>query len=71
MRAEVSGPDLVGGSLLGLGLWLFGDELAMPLLGLQEGPVAYSTTTHLNRMAMHLVYGTSTALTMKLLQQLI
>lgn len=50
-------PDLVAGPVFGLGLWLLGDELAMPALGLQPGPAAASATTHLNRIGAHLAYG--------------
>ncbi len=67
-RADVDGLDLLGGSAFGLGLWLFGDELVVPLLGLQDGPTAYSSATHTNRLAMHVVYGATTALVTKVLQ---
>jgi len=70
-RAGVAGTDWWGGAIFGLGLWLLGDELIVPLLGLQEGPTAYSVQTHLNRAAMHWVYGTATATATQLLVRLL
>lgn len=69
MRARTQFSSIWSGPGFGLGLWLFGDELAVPLLGLQDGPTAYASQTHLNRAAMHLVYGTVTGLTTQLLQR--
>lgn len=70
-RAGAGVPDLGAGALFGIGLWLLGDELVVPLLGLQEGPTAYSAQTHLNRAAMHWVYGTATATATQLLARLL
>jgi hypothetical protein len=64
-------PDWVSGPLFGTGLWLLGDELVVPMLGLQKGPTAYSWRTHLNRLAMHLVYGAVTAFSAKLLRRFV
>jgi hypothetical protein len=50
-----------GGALLGLGLWLLGDELAMPLLGLSDKPTAYHPTEHVQSLVEHLGYGVATA----------
>jgi hypothetical protein len=52
------------------GLWLFGDELVVPLLGLQAGPTAASPAQHANRLGAHLAYGLGTALTAWLLDEL-
>lgn len=70
VRQEVAGGDLLGGALFGAGLWLLGDELAVPLLGLQDGPGAAPPSTHLNRLALHLTYGIATAATTQLLKQI-
>jgi uncharacterized membrane protein YagU involved in acid resistance len=51
----------LGGGIFGAGLWLIGDELIVPLLGVQRGPTAVSFTQHLNRLGAHLFYGWSTA----------
>lgn len=41
LRGKVDGPDVLGGVAYGTALWLVGDGVAAPMLGLQEGPVAY------------------------------
>jgi uncharacterized membrane protein YagU involved in acid resistance len=56
------------GALFGLGLWLFGDELASPLLGLSDKPTAYSPTRHLQSLAQHLGFGVTTAATTRALE---
>ncbi|MEZ4617568.1 MAG: hypothetical protein R2867_18925 [Caldilineaceae bacterium] len=64
------GADLAGGLAFGTGLWLLGDEMIVPMLGLQSGPTASGPGTHLNRLAMHLVYGVTTAATVQWLRRL-
>jgi hypothetical protein len=49
------------GALFGLGLWLVGDELALPLLGLADKPSAYHPTQHARSLVEHLAYGVATA----------
>ncbi|MEZ4864870.1 MAG: hypothetical protein R3C14_26390 [Caldilineaceae bacterium] len=71
MRGPVDGFDLPGGLAFGTALWLLGDEMAVPMLGLQEGPTASGVTTHVNRLAMHLVYGVTTAATTQWLRRLV
>jgi hypothetical protein len=63
LRRSAGFPDLPGGLLYSTGLWLFGDELAVPLLGLQGGPTAASPSDHANRLGAHLAYGVATAAT--------
>ncbi len=55
-------PDKTGGVVLGATLWGLGDELAMPLLGLTEGPTAYPRELHAHSLGAHLAYGTGCAL---------
>jgi hypothetical protein len=43
------------------------DELAMPLLGLTDGPTAYPAELHAHGLAAHLAYGAATALATQLL----
>ena len=62
LRPRVDWPDLRAGLLFGAGLWLFGDEIVVPMLGLQKGPTASSLRQHLNRLGMHLSFGAGTAL---------
>ena len=54
---------VLGGALFGAGLWLFGDELAVPLLGLSDNPTRYPVTSHLQSLAQHLGFGVATAAT--------
>lgn len=49
------------GLLFGAGLWLFGEELAVPLLGLGDKPTAYHPTLHLQTLLAHLGFGLATA----------
>jgi hypothetical protein len=64
------GLDLRGGALFGTNLWLFGDEVLVPLLGLQSGPGAVSAIQHLNRLGAHVFYGTGTSAATQLLKRL-
>jgi hypothetical protein len=52
---------VLGGALFGAGLWLLGDELAVPLLGLSDNPTRYPVTSHLQSLAQHLGFGVATA----------
>ena len=61
--SKMSSPNNLGlGMAYGAGLWAFGDELAVPILGLQDGPTAASKTQHGNRLAAHLLYGAGLAI---------
>ncbi|WP_223640425.1 DUF1440 domain-containing protein [Corallococcus sp. EGB] len=53
---------------LGLGLFLFGDELAVPLLRLSPPPQKVPAKSHLSALAAHLVYGTTTESTYRLVR---
>lgn len=67
--ARVGFPDLSGGIGHGVLLWAAGDELAVPLLGLQSGPTAVSPLQHANRLGAHLFYGVATAAATQLLRR--
>ncbi len=56
------------GVLFGSALWLLGDELAVPLLGLADKPTAYHPTHHLQSFAQHIGFGVGTATTTYLLE---
>lgn len=71
LRHEESTPDLLGGALLGTGLWALGDEGLMPLLGLTDGPTAYSLDLHAHGLGAHLAYGLATSSTTQLLDDLL
>ncbi len=61
LRGPADVLDLKGGLALGLGVWLFGDELATPLLGLAKGPTAYPPVLHAHAFAAHVAYGLATS----------
>ncbi|HEX8113993.1 MAG TPA: hypothetical protein VF516_39950, partial [Kofleriaceae bacterium] len=53
--------SVISGALFGAGLWLLGDELVLPLLGLSDKPTTYPVTSHLQSLAQHLGFGVATA----------
>ena len=48
------------GVMLGAGLWLLADEIAMPLVGLSRSTLERPIEMHLQSFAAHLVYGVTT-----------
>jgi hypothetical protein len=52
---------VISGALFGAGLWLIGDELVVPLVGLSDKPATYPVTSHLQSLAQHLGFGVATA----------
>lgn len=48
------------GSLFGAILWVIADELAVPGLRLSKAPKEYPPAVHANALASHVVYGIST-----------
>ena len=71
LRKKAAGADMLGGLLFGTALWLFGDEMAVPALGLQKGPTAVSPAQHVNRFGAHLAYGLGTATASQLLRRVL
>ena len=69
-RTHSDGPDLVGGLGFGTALWALGDELAVPLLGLAEGPTAHGWSDHASALGAHLAYGAATATTANALKRI-
>lgn len=69
LRSQAEGLDLKGGMLYGAGLWLVGDEMAVPALGLQGGPTTVSGVQHLHRLGAHLAYGMGTATATQILHR--
>lgn len=67
---EHGGLNLMRGALFGTMVWLFGDEITMPITGLQAGPTAVSPVQHLNRWGSHIAYGVGTAVTAAVLFKL-
>ena len=70
IRGRARIPDVMGGLALGIGLWLFGDEMVMPLSGLSKGPTAYPAELHAHALGAHVAYGLTTSATTQVLQQL-
>lgn len=57
------------GALFGTALWLIGDELVVPLLGLADKPTAYHPTQHLQSFAQHIGFGVGTVAATQLLEE--
>ena len=56
--AEVAPVTAKGiGTAFGAAVWLGGDEIGVPALGLSKAPSAYPARVHINGLATHLVYG--------------
>ena len=70
IRGEASLLDMSGGLGLATGLWLFGDELAVPMLGLAGGPTAYSTELHVYSYGAHVAYGLASAAATQILYRI-
>jgi uncharacterized membrane protein YagU involved in acid resistance len=58
------------GASFGIVFWLLGDELAMPLLGLNAMPRDYSVLMHLNSLGEHVVFGMTAELVRRALLEL-
>jgi uncharacterized membrane protein YagU involved in acid resistance len=63
LRGGATRHALRDGALFGTGLWLLGDEVAVPLLGLADKPTAYPPSRHAQSLAQHLGFGIATAAT--------
>jgi hypothetical protein len=50
-----------GGVSLGIAVWLFGEELALPVLRLTGPPSSYAVRDHVNALASHVLFGITTA----------
>ena len=51
---------LGNGTAYGAAVWLFADEIALPLLKLSKAPQKYPVSQHLYALVSHLVYGATT-----------
>jgi hypothetical protein len=61
LRPGAAAPDLAAGLGYGTALWVLGDEIMVPLLGLAEGPTAHSIPDHAKALGAHLAFGAATA----------
>jgi putative membrane protein len=56
--AEVLPPITMGrGMAYGAAVWLFGDEMAVPALGLSKKPTAYPVKLHADMFLKHMAFG--------------
>lgn len=69
-RTQSGVVDIPGGAALGTALWLLGDEMAMPLVGLTRGPTAYPPELHVHSWGAHIAYGLASATTTQVLYRL-
>ncbi len=69
LRGRKTHLDWAGGLAYGAALWFAGDEIAVPLLGLAEGPKGYPKSLHAETLGAHLVYGVATAAATQLLER--
>ncbi|MGE5181553.1 MAG: hypothetical protein ACM31C_05810 [Acidobacteriota bacterium] len=69
VRGRRSRHPVRDGVVFGTALWLAGNELAMPLLGLTDKPTAYSPSQHAQMLAAHLGYGVASTVTTRYLER--
>ena len=60
-------PRVAAGLAFGGLLWLVSDEVLVPLFGFSKPPRSYPSSVHLKALAAHLVYGSATAASARLL----
>ncbi len=65
------GFDLLGGLGYATGLWLLGDEIAVPVLGLAKGPGAFPLSSHAQALGAHLSFGLTLAIATQALHRLL
>jgi hypothetical protein len=59
------------GLAFGMALWLIGDEITVPALGLSKGPTEYPVEEHADALASHLAYGLTTDLLRRVIKHVI
>jgi hypothetical protein len=62
---------LAGGVAFGAALWLLGDEIGVPLLGLAEGPKAFPVSLHVETFGAHIAYGLAAAAATELVERVL
>jgi hypothetical protein len=71
VRGRADRIDGAGGATFGTAVWLLGDELFSPLVGLAKGPTAYPAAVHAHAFGAHLAYGLTTSAVTQLLLRLL
>jgi hypothetical protein len=62
----------VGSGLpFGMAVWLFAEEMALPVAGLSDTPDKYPLRDHFNALTAHLVFGLTTELTRRSARELL
>lgn len=69
LRSSVPAIASVGGLTYGVGLWLIGDELMMPIMKLSPASTEFPWENHARAAVNHLAYGGTVALTHNLLRR--
>lgn len=71
LSRRLPGPKWVQGLSYGGLMWLVGDELAVPALGLADGPRKFPMRQHAHRLGSHLAYGLGAAVATGALHRLV
>jgi hypothetical protein len=71
LAPRLPAPLLAAGAGYGLLVWLLNDELLVPALGWAKGPAAYPASVHAKALASHLVFGTTTGASYRLLAKVL
>jgi len=69
--ALMRGASPIGSLVYATALWFVGDEIVVPMLGLQPGPAASSVADHLNRLGAHWAYGLGTGASCAILEEIV
>jgi putative membrane protein len=59
------------GMPFGAGVWLFAEELGLPITGLSNAPDKYPLRDHFNAIVAHLVFGSTTEITRSCTRELL
>lgn len=59
------------GMPFGFALWVLGDEIAVPALGLGKQPTEYSPEVHADALAAHFMYGATTDVLRRVLRHVV
>jgi hypothetical protein len=71
LRGPARFPDILGGLALAVGLWGLANELAVPMLGLSEGPTASPPELHAHTLGAHIAYGLTSAAVTQILDKIL
>lgn len=69
--SELIGGGVTRGAAYGTVIWILGDEIAVPAMGLSHAPRSYSADAHAQAFASHVVYGVASDLVRKTIRALL